>query len=207
MDSFTVNKAIIFDLDGTIWNSIPYRIHAWQLAFRDYGMDTDPEVIRLMIGYPGSMLIKKMNAKDPEIEKTEEKYFEKMLNDVKFYPDVDETFHDLKKLGFKIAIVTSSRRNMVEKIKIEADAIVTMDDVSSGKPDPEAYLKTIKIVGSTPSRTIVVGDIDNDLIPAKKLGCIAILVNHGFQKKSENKDYEIKDIHEILDIIQSLNWK
>ena len=207
MDSFTVNKAIIFDLDGTIWNSIPYRIHAWQLAFRDYGMDTDPEVIRLMIGYPGSMLIKKMNAKDPEIEKTEEKYFEKMLNDVKFYPDVDETFHDLKKLGFKIAIVTSSRRHMVEKIKIDADAIVTMDDVSSGKPDPEAYLKTIKIVGSTPSRTIVVGDIDNDLIPAKKLGCIAILVNHGFQKKSENKDYEIKDIHEILDIIQSLNWK
>ena len=207
MDSFTVNKAIIFDLDGTIWNSIPYRIHAWQLAFRDYGMDTDPEVIRLMIGYPGSMLIKKMNAKDPEIEKTEEKYFEKMLNDVKFYPDVDETFHDLKKLGFKIAIVTSSRRNMVEKIKIEADSIVTMDDVSSGKPDPEAYLKTIKIVGSTPSRTIVVGDIDNDLIPAKKLGCIAILVNHGFQKKSEDKDYEIKDIHEILDIIQSLNWK
>ena len=207
MDSFTVNKAIIFDLDGTIWNSIPYRIHAWQLAFRDYGMDTDPEVIRLMIGYPGSMLIKKMNAKDPEIEKTEEKYFEKMLNDVKFYPDVEKTFHDLKKLGFKIAIVTSSRRNMVEKIKIEADAIVTMDDVSSGKPDPEAYLKTIKIVGSTPSRTIVVGDIDNDLIPAKKLGCIAILVNHGFQKKSENKDYEIKDIHEILDIIQSLNWK
>ena len=207
MDIFSINKAIIFDLDGTIWNSISYRIQAWQLAVRDYGIDTDPEVIGLMIGYPGSMLIKKMNAKDPEIEKTEEKYFAKMLNDVKFYPDVSETFHELKISGFKIAIVTSSRRNMVEKIKIEADAIVTMDDVSSGKPDPEAYLKTIKIVGSTPSRTIVVGDIDNDLIPAKKLGCIAILVNHGTQKKSENKDYEIKDIHEILDIIQSLNWK
>ena len=207
MDIFSINKAIIFDLDGTIWNSISYRIQAWQLAFRDYGIDTDPEVIGLMIGYPGSMLIKKMNAKDPEIEKTEEKYFAKMLNDVKFYPDVSETFHELKISGFKIAIVTSSRRNMIDKIKIEADAIVTMDDVSSGKPDPEAYLKAIKIVGSTPSRTIVVGDIDNDLIPAKKLGCIAILVNHGTQKKSENKDYEIKDIHEILDIIQSLNWK
>ncbi len=207
MDSFTVNKAIIFDLDGTIWNSIPYRIQAWQLAFRDYGMDTDPEVIRLMIGYPGSMLIKKMNAKDPEIEKTEEKYFENMLNDVKYYPDVEKTFHELKKSGFKIAIVTSSRRNMIEKIKIKADAIVTMDDVSSGKPDPEAYLKAIKIMECTTSRTIVVGDIDNDLIPAKKLGCIAILVNHGTQKKSENKDYEIKDIHEMLDIIQSLNWK
>jgi HAD superfamily hydrolase (TIGR01509 family) len=207
MDIFSINKAIIFDLDGTIWNSISYRIQAWQLAFRDYGIDTDPEVIGLMIGYPGSMLIKKMNAKDPEIEKTEEKYFAKMLNDVKFYPDVSETFHELKISGFKIAIVTSSRRNMIDKIKIEADAIVTMDDVSSGKPDPEAYLKAIKIMGSTPSRTVVVGDIDNDLIPAKKLGCIAILVNHGTQKKSENKDYEIKDIHEILDIIKSLNWK
>ena len=67
MATVSANKSIIFDLDGTIWNSIIYSIKAWQLAFKDYGIDTDPEVIRLMIGYPGSMLSKKMNARDPAI--------------------------------------------------------------------------------------------------------------------------------------------
>ena len=207
MATVSDNKSIIFDLDGTIWNSIIYRIKAWQLAFKDYGIDTDPEVIRLMIGYPGSMLIKKMNARDPAIEKREEMYFEKMLPDVKFYPDVEYTFSWLKKMGFKIAIVTSPRRNMIEKINVHADAIVITGDVQKGKPDPEPYEKAIKIMEGTPERTIVVGDIDNDLIPAKLLGCVAILVLHGTLKQSEHKDYEISEIGDIIKIIETLKWR
>lgn len=207
MATVSANKSIIFDLDGTIWNSIVYRIKAWQLAFKDYGIDTDPEVIRLMIGYPGSMLIKKMNARDPAIEKREEMYFEKMLQDVQFYPDVEDTFSQLRNMGFKIAIVTSSRRNMIEKINVHADAIVTMDDVQKGKPDPEPYEKAIKIMDGTPERTIVVGDIDNDLVPAKLLGCLAILVSHGTKKQSEHKDYEISEIGDIIKIIETLKWR
>jgi HAD superfamily hydrolase (TIGR01509 family) len=207
MNNLSENKSIIFDLDGTIWNSIPYRIKAWQLAFKDFGIDTDSEVIRLMIGYPGSMLIKKMNSRDPAIEQREEMYFEQMLPDVQFYPDVAKTFSELRKSGFKIAIVTSSRRDLIEKINVPADAIVTMDDVQKGKPDPEPYEKAIKIMGGIPDRTIVVGDIDNDLVPAKLLGCVAILVSHGTQKQSEHKDYEISEIWDVINIIQNLNWK
>jgi HAD superfamily hydrolase (TIGR01509 family) len=200
------NKAVIFDLDGTIWDSIPCRIKAWQLSFKDYGIDTDPEVIRLMIGYPGSMLIKKMNARDPDIEKKEEKYFESMLENVKFYPDVENTFEELRKMGFKIAIVTSSRRKLIEKLNIKADAIVTMDDVSKGKPDPESYKKAMDIMGASPEKTIVVGDIDNDLIPAKTLGSISVLVTHGIPKKSEHKDYEIVNIYDLINLIKKLNF-
>ncbi len=206
METGSGNKSIIFDLDGTIWNSIPYRIKAWQLAFKDFGIDADPEIIRLMVGYPGSMLIKKMNARDPAIEKKEEEYFENMRRDVKFYPDVEKTFSELKTMGFKIAIVTSSRRNMIEKLNIKADAIITMDDVEKGKPVPESYKKAIKSMDGTFSRTIVVGDIDNDLIPARLLGCIAVLVSHGVPKKSDNKDYEIEEIGDIINIIKTLKW-
>ena len=197
-------KGIIFDLDGTIWDSMPYRIKAWEMAFRDYGIDSDPEVIRLMIGYPGSMLIKKMNSRDPNIEMTEEKYFSKMFPDVKFFPDVVGTFRELRKLGFKIAIVTSSRRAMAERLDINVDAMVTMDDVSNGKPDPEPYQRAMQLMGTSPENTVVVGDIDNDLIPAKILGSMAVLVTHGIKKESKNKDYEIENIGDLISLLKKI---
>jgi HAD superfamily hydrolase (TIGR01509 family) len=196
-------KGIIFDLDGTSWDSMPYRIKAWQMAFRDYGIDSDPEIIRLMIGYPGSMLIKKMNARDPNIEMTEEKYFSEMFPSVKFFPDVEDTFRELRNMGFKIAIVTSSRRAMAERLDITVDAMVTMDDVSNGKPDTEPYLKAMEIMGTSAGNTIVVGDIDNDLIPAKALGSVAVLVTHGIKKESRSKDYEIENIGDIINLIKN----
>ena len=197
-------NGIIFDLDGTIWNSMPYRIRAWQMAFKDYGIDSDPEVIRLMIGYPGSMLIKKMNARDPDIEMTEEKYFSEMFPEVKFFSDVKDTFRELRAMGFKIAIVTSSRRAMAQRLDIDVDAMVTMDDVVNGKPDAEPYLKAMAIMKTSPENTIVVGDIDNDLIPANAIGSIAVLVTHGIEKESKSKDYEIENIGDIINLIKKL---
>jgi HAD superfamily hydrolase (TIGR01509 family) len=197
-------KGIIFDLDGTIWDSMPYRIKAWQMAFRDYGIDGDPEIIKLMIGYPGSMLIKKMNARDPNIEMTEEKYFAGMFSEVKFFPDVADTFRKLRTLGFKIAIVTSSRRAMTEKLDITVDAIVTMDDVTNGKPDTEPYRKAMDIMCTSPENTVVVGDIDNDLVPAKTLGSVAVLVTHGTKKESKNKDYEIENIGDLIELLRKM---
>ncbi|MEM0139106.1 MAG: HAD family phosphatase [Ferroplasma sp.] len=199
-------KAIIFDLDGTILDSINYRIKSWEKAFKDFGIDSDPEVIRLMIGYPGSMLIKKMNARNPEIEVHEEKYFAAYKDKVKLFNDVEETFEQIRNAGIKIAIVTSSRRKMMDTLKINVDALVTMDDVKNGKPDTEPYLKAMHELGVLPENTIVVGDIDNDLIPAKKLGSIAILVTHGIEKESKNKDYEIENIGGLIDILRKISW-
>ena len=125
-------NGVIFDLDGTIWDSIHFRIDSWKKAFKDYGLDADPEIIQLMIGYPGSMLIKKMKMKDPNIEMLEEKYYNEHLNEVKFFPDVENTFKELRKRDIKIGIVTSSRREMINKINLNVDAIVTMDDIKNG---------------------------------------------------------------------------
>ncbi len=196
---------IIFDLDGTLWNSIQWRVESWQKAFKDYGIDADPEILKLMVGYPGSMLIKKMHMRDPNIEMLEEKYYNEHLSEVKFFPDVEDTFDELRKRKIKIAIVTSSRRELINKLHLKADAIVTIDDVKNGKPDTEPYLKAINQMNIKPEQTVVVGDIDNDLIPSKNLGCVSVLVDHGLKKKSSHKDYEIKDIHEILNIIDEKN--
>ena len=199
-------KGIIFDLDGTIWNSIDYRVEAWKRAFKDYNIDSDPEVIKLMIGYPGSMLIKKMNAVNPEIEMREEKYFYENIGNVRFFSDVEDTFSILKSNNIKIAVVTSSRRKLIDKLNLSVDAIITMDDVKNGKPSTEPYLKAINLMGIKPEDTVVVGDIDNDLIPAKNLHCISVLVTHGNKKESDHKDYEIENIKEIIQIMKNIKW-
>ncbi len=194
-------KAVIFDLDGTILDSIELRIKSWQRAFEDYKISTDPEIIRLMIGYPGSMLIKKVNAMNPEIEFREEYYFKMHINELKFFPDVDFTFNELKRLNIKIAVVTSSRKDFVKMLNINADAIVTIDDVSNGKPDTEPYLRAMSMMNVNPKETIVIGDIDNDLIPSRNLGCLSILVKHGRSIHSDHADLEIDEIKDLLNII------
>ncbi len=201
-----MEKGIIFDLDGTIWDSIDYRVEAWKRAFKDYNIDSDPEVIKLMIGYPGSMLIKKMNAINPEIEMGEEKYFHENIGNVRFFNDVEETFNILKSNNIKMAVVTSSRRKLINELNLNVDAIVTMDDVKRGKPDTEPYLKAINLMKVTPENTMVVGDIDNDLIPAKKLNCVSVLVTHGSKKESTHKDYEIENIRDIISIMREIKW-
>ncbi|KQB36210.1 HAD family hydrolase [Acidiplasma cupricumulans] len=193
---------IIFDLDGTIWDSVEYRIKAWKQALHDYGIDTDPEIIRLLIGYPGTMLIKAVNGRDPNIEKSEEEYFGNYINYVKFFPDVDKTFKELKNMGFKIAIVTSSRRAMVSRLKINVDAIVTMDDVKNGKPDVEPYLKALEIMNVGANNAVAVGDIDNDLIPAKRLGMTAVFVTHGAKKDADHKDFSIVNIYDVINVVK-----
>jgi HAD superfamily hydrolase (TIGR01509 family) len=181
---------------------VEYRIKAWKQALHDYGIDTDPEIIRLLIGYPGTMLIKAVNGRDPNIEKSEEEYFGNYINYVKFFPDVDKTFKELKNMGFKIAIVTSSRRAMVSRLKINVDAIVTMDDVKNGKPDVEPYLKALEIMNVSANNAVAVGDIDNDLIPAKRLGMTAVLVTHGAKKDADHKDFSIVNIYDVINVVK-----
>ncbi|AAT43693.1 HAD family hydrolase [Picrophilus oshimae] len=193
-------KAVIFDLDGTILDSIPLRVRSWQQAFDDYNISADPEIIRLMIGYPGSMLIKKVNAMNPEIEFREEYYFKMHLDELRFFPDVDDTFKELRKLGVKIAVVTSSRKDFVMRLNIKADAIVTIDDVKNGKPDTEPYIKAMSMMNVKPDETVVVGDIDNDLIPSRELGCLSVLVRHNRNVSSDHADIIIEEIKEVLNI-------
>lgn len=197
-------KGIIFDLDGTLLNSRVMRIKAWKHAFDVYGLEVSEDQISPLIGLPGVDLAGKFSSKAFEIEMEEEKYFRSHLEDITLYDDVDSTIKSLNEMEIKTSIVTSSRRALLDILKLPYKPVVTIDDVEVGKPDPEPYIRALSLMGVKPGDCMVVGDAETDLIPAREIGSVSVFIGHGFRKFSDYADYYVDEISEVLDLLKKL---
>ena len=198
-------RGIIFDLDGTLLNSKALRIKAWKHAFEIFGVNIPEEQISPLIGLPGVDLAGKFSNRAFEIEMEEERYFKSHLEEMSLYGDVDHTFSKLSELNVKTSIVTSSRRALMDILKLPYRPVVTIDDVGVGKPDPEPYLKALSLLDVKASECLVVGDAETDLIPAKDIGSVSVYIGHGNRRFSNYADYYIDEISEVLEIVKKLN--
>ena len=130
-------------------------------------------------------------------EEIEEIWKEKWEDTLKHFDEIEEmrgateVLNELKKRG-RVALVTSSSREFVElvlkKFGWEFDLVVTFDDVEEGKPDTEPYEKVIEEFGRD---ILVIGDTENDEVPAKKLGLRFLRFGR-----------DIKELKEVLDFIK-----
>jgi len=197
-------SGVIFDLDGTILNSFRQRVHAWKMAFEDQEIFLQESDIESLIGLPGMDLAGKFSNNPELTEKLEEEYFVKMLPQISLYEDYEETVARLKSMGIKTIIVTSSRRELVRRLNLGNIQVVTIDDVVSGKPDIEAYVKAAGILKVNIKNMVALGDSINDMIPAKTLGIPAILITHGRKTNITLYDFLIKDLSDLIDCIKNL---
>ena len=197
-------NGVIFDLDGTILNSFRQRVHAWKMAFEDQEIFLQESDIESLIGLPGMDLAGKFSNNPELTEKLEEEYFVKMLPQISLYEDYEETVARLKSMGIETIIVTSSRRELVRRLNLGNIQVVTIDDVVSGKPDIEAYVKAAEILKVNIKNMVAVGDSINDMIPAKTLGIPAILITHGRKTNITLYDFLIKDLSDLIDCIKNL---
>ncbi len=198
-------KGIIFDLDGTLLNSKALRVKAWKHALEEFGVSIPEEQISPLIGLPGTDLAGKFSNRAFEIEMEEERYFKTHLEEMSLYGDVDQTFSKLSNLSVKTSIVTSSRRALMDILKLPYQPVVTIDDVEFGKPDPEPYIKALSLLGVNPRECLVVGDAETDLIPAKDIGAVSVFIGHGNRRFSTYADYYIDEVSEVLEIVSRLN--
>ena len=107
-------------------------------------------------------------------------------------------------MGIRTIIVTSSRRELVRRLNLGNIQVVTIDDVVTGKPDIEAYVKAADILKVNIKNMVAVGDSINDMIPAKALGIPAILITHGRKTNITLYDFLIKDLSDLIDCIKNL---
>ena len=195
----------IFDLDGTILNSFDLRILAWNSAFKEFGITPKENELKPLIGLPGSALAAKYSNDPYSVEMEEERIFTEHLPEISLFPDVTHTFTELERRGIGRAIVTSSRRKLIDVLKLPTDKIVTIDDVSHGKPDTEPYVKAMKLLDiSDPGMVVVVGDALTDIIPANKLGNVSVLIKHGRRFETNLPNYVIDELSEIINVINLL---
>ncbi|MCG7345874.1 HAD family hydrolase [Sporosarcina sp. ACRSL] len=166
-------KAIIFDFDGTLANTLPVCDYAFQSVFQEFDNKvlTSGE-IRAMFG-PSEVGIIKENLlhenKEQAIELYYEKYLEKHNELVAANQEIQDLLTELKKRGIKLGIVTGKAKRSLE-ISMQAlrmndffDVIITGDDVVQPKPHPEGLLKALSQLDVKNDEAIFVGDSDADI--------------------------------------------
>ena len=177
-------KAAIFDVDGTLVDSVDLHAKAWQKAFAHFGHDVPLDGIRSQIGKGGDQLMpvflseKELKSEEKDLEKYRGKLFrEEYLPKVKGFPQVRELFQRLLDDGWKLGLASSAKGKDLESYKRIADigdlldAETSSDDAEKSKPHPDIFQAAMKRLGEiAPKDCIVVGDSPYDAQAAAKAG-------------------------------------
>lgn len=192
-------KAIIFDLDGTLVDSVKYHAEAWVKAFKEYGYDFSQETLSQQIGKGSEFIVGEMLSSE-EAEKLhsdiaeyrKQYYQDNLLEKVQPFPKVKELFKTIKGDEIKIVLASSARTDTIEHYKkllnIEdlIDGATSTDDVEKSKPEPDIFTSALaKLDNIEPEEVIVVGDSPYDAIAAKKVNLTTIgLLGGGFSAET-----------------------
>jgi HAD superfamily hydrolase (TIGR01549 family) len=180
-----MTQAIIFDIDGTLLDSVDLHAKAWQEAFREFGHDIPFDAIRSQIGKGGDQLLPvflsedEQKARGKDLEDFRGHLFkEKYLPLVKPFPSVRELFQEAKKRGQRVALASSAKEDELEEFERIANIedLVEVEtssaDAKRSKPHPDIFEAALKRLGDKIRRedVIVVGDSPHDAEAAGKAG-------------------------------------
>ncbi|MFJ7738847.1 HAD family hydrolase [Lysinibacillus sp. NPDC097287] len=167
-------KAIVFDFDGTLANTLPICFYAFQNVFKEFDKkDLTVDEIKEMFGPSETGIIRKNLSnpnKEDAIEYFYKKYSELHKGLVVDNPEILELLNSLKEAEIKIGIFTGKAKRSLD-ISLKAlnmeglfDVIITGDDVIKPKPDPEGLLKALSLLKVENSEAIYIGDSDADIV-------------------------------------------
>jgi len=173
-------EAVIFDIDGTIVDSVDLHAKAWQITFAKFGKNILLEAIRSQIGKGADQLLPVYFSKQ-ELEQFGEameiyrgELFKKeYLPKVKGFPKVRELFQRIKRDKKQIALASSAKKDELKRYKeiAQIDDLIesetSSDNVERSKPCPDIFEAALKQLGNvTPDKVIVVGDTPYDAAAA-----------------------------------------
>ena len=188
-------KAVLFDMDGVLFDSMPNHAYAWSHAMTEFGLAMTPEEVYMNEGRTGSatinMLAQRFWGRDATEEEKQSIYDSKskVFNTCPEAMPMSgalETLKAVKAKGLKIVLVTgSAQTSLLEKLErsypgfFHQDLMVTGFDVKLGKPYPEPYLKGLQKAGIKPEEGIVVENAPLGVEAAHAAGIFTIAANTG----------------------------
>lgn len=179
-----MTQAVLFDVDGTLVDSVDFHAQAWQDAFSWYGKEVPFGEIRKQIGKGGDQLLPVFFSKE-EIERfgeemsrrRSEHYLKEYMPKVQPFPRSHELLKAIANRGLRVALATSAKEEELEQLKklIGADEVIhgqtDADDVDRSKPHPDIFQAALEEVGGVkPEDAFVVGDSPYDAEAAGKAG-------------------------------------
>lgn len=189
--------AILFDLDGTLIDSVYEHVVAWAVALRSAGVVVPNWKIHRRIGMNGKSMVPQL-LREPEVsrgrvkigplEKKHDAAFRKAASGIQVLPGVRELLRHLSHSGIRWAIATTGNRKqtsrLLRSLKIPPPAVViTGDDVMKAKPSPDIFVLAAKRLGIPIENCVVVGDSPWDMLAAGRRSALGVgLLSGGYSK-------------------------
>ena len=212
--------AFLFDLNGTMIDDMQYHITAWHVKLNDLGAElTMPQMKAECYGkndelleriFPNRFTAEEKNNLSIEKEKTYQQAFRPQL---KLINGLDQFLQSARANHIKMAIGSAAIMFNIDfvldglNIRSYFDALVSADDVSFSKPNPETFLKCAQLLGANPGQCIVFEDAPKGVEAAANAGmrCVVLTTMHTAEEFSGYSniiffvsDYSNLHLHELF---------
>ena len=193
-------RAVLFDMDGTLVNTLPDIAAAINAALAELRLQPlAAERIGVFIGKGPRSLALRVLDEQPSLDVGQRhalvdaliagyvKHYEPRIGTAaSVYPGVANALASLHGQGLKLAVVTNAMQHLAERVLTRFDLlsffelVLGGDRVVRGKPDAAPLLEACRILGVSPDAALMVGDSENDVIAARAAGCPVVAVPYGY---------------------------
>ena len=213
--------AFLFDLDGTLVDSVYNHVRAWHLALREEGIDLSIWRIHRKIGMSGGLfthqLLRELGRPidDATIQRLRARHaelFVSLAGEVVPLPGAVELLDTLSRLDLPWAIATSGRMETASANLIslgvdrERAVVVTRDQVNYAKPDPDLFVEAARRLGTSTQGSYVIGDSIWDMIAAARCGALGIgLLSGGYGREELERSGALRVYDDPADMLVHLD--
>lgn len=192
------NNSFIFDLDGTLIDTVYQHVLAWKQSLTEEGLQVPSYIIHRMMGMSGTLITGALSSEygldgSPALQaRLQDRHNEHYLRvveeqDVEVLPGARELLADMSGQGIRWAIATSSSlaraQRAMDRLGVQSDLTITRDEVQRGKPDPDLFLAAVRRLGVGAGECVVVGDSTWDIYGARRAGILCVgLLTGGFSR-------------------------
>ena len=212
----TDRPAFLFDLDGTLVDSVYQHVLAWREALETVGFELSVWRIHRRIGMSGGLFLnalaretgRQLTAADiARVQQTHAAAFVRQVARVRPLPGARELLAYLTRAGVPWAIATSGRREsaqpMIEMLGVAPEVpVVTRDQVEHAKPDPDLFLAAAQRLGVAIETSIVVGDSVWDLLAARRARALGVgLLSGGYGQEELERAGSYRVYEDAADLL------
>lgn len=180
---------ILFDMDGTLFDTEKHYQWAWRKAIADAGYELDAsEVLKLRsLGAPYNVAqFQEWFGEDVDYHAIRQERINLMknmlTNEIPVKPQVPQTLEKLRQMGYSMAVVTATgQEQAVSNLKLAGlltffDRVISASMVKHGKPAPDVYLHACEVLEVQPENCYAVEDSPNGVMSAHAAGCRTIMI-------------------------------
>jgi len=183
-------QAVLWDLDGTLVDTEPSWMAAEYRLVAEFGGSWDDAHARALVGNPllvSAAYLREHGGVELPLAEIVDRLLAEVLADVRrrvvWRPGVRRLLAELRAAGVPCAMVTMSYQPLARAVADQLPpgtfaTLVTGDQVSAGKPDPEAYLTAAARLGVEPSRCLAIEDSPAGVASAEAAGCVVLAVQN-----------------------------